>query len=697
VARNQVIVSITGNAKGLQSALGESESALSKFGKFAAGIGAAAAIGLAAIGVKAVNSASELEQAMGGMQSVFKESSGQMEKWADAAANSVGLAKSEYATLATVLGSQLKNMGVSTDALSGQTDSLVGLGADLAAQFGGSTSDAVSALSSLLRGERDPIERYGVSINEAAVKAKMAEMGLEGLSGEAEKNAKLQATLALLTEQTADAQGAFARESDTLAGSQQRLNANLENLWATLGTALLPIVADATQAFTGFITEVSKSDEFQGLLVMLQKVGAAIPVVIDNIVKGTTAVIDWIAANKDWLTALGIVAGVIATVITAVNLFKAVQLGLIAATYGVQGAMLVTGTAAKVYAALMNAQAIATNIAAGAQRAFYVVMALNPIGLIITAIVALVAGLIWFFTQTELGQTIIREFWNFLQEAWTNIVQFVTEALTNIGTFFVDTWENISSFFEDVWKGITDFLEGALKFVVDLFLNWTVYGLIIKNWENILNFFRAIPGWISSIFNAAIKWLTQAGVNIVTGLYNGVTNFWNTVVGFFTGLPGAIGGFFAGAWNWLVSAGSNIIQGLLNGLRNAAGAVGNFLVNMIKNAVGGVLSFLGIHSPSRLFASIGKNTVLGLVKGLDQNAFRVDKSMDALSASVATGFNAELATPDMAFASGSGSYSGVTQVAPVYNVHVNTLNANAETGRVIVEAIKDFENVGGRQ
>src|SRR6218665_4176599 len=99
------------------------------------------------------------------MSSVFGDSAGQMEKWATTAAASVGLAKSEYASLSTVLGAQLKNMGVATDQLASQRDKLVGLGADLAAQFGGSTSAGVSALSSPLRGATNPIHPSPFSLN----------------------------------------------------------------------------------------------------------------------------------------------------------------------------------------------------------------------------------------------------------------------------------------------------------------------------------------------------------------------------------------------------------------------------------------------------------------------------------------------------------------------------------------------------
>ena len=231
------------------------------FVKAGAVMAGALAVGLAAAGAKeivssvtgyladAIESASDLEQSIGGVDAVFKDNADTIHGWAKTAADSVGLARSEYNELATVLGAQLKNMGVPMEDVAQQTGDLIGLGADLAAQFGGSTSDAVSALSSLLRGERDPIERYGVSINEARIKAKMAEMGLEGLEGSAYDAGKAQATLALLTEQTADAQGAFARESGTLAGQQQRLKAEMENVKTEIGTALLPVVTDLLGVF----------------------------------------------------------------------------------------------------------------------------------------------------------------------------------------------------------------------------------------------------------------------------------------------------------------------------------------------------------------------------------------------------------------------------------------------------------------
>lgn len=188
----------------------------------------------------AVTAASDLEQSVGGVGAVFGENRGQIDAWAAGAAKALGLSQNSYNEFATVVGSQLRNMGVPMDEVNGKTNDLITMGADLAATFGGPTSEAVSALSALMRGEADPIERYGVSIKDADIQARLAAMGLKGLEGEAGKAARTQAILALLTEQTAAAQGSFARESATFAGTQQRLTASWENLTAIIGGAFLP-------------------------------------------------------------------------------------------------------------------------------------------------------------------------------------------------------------------------------------------------------------------------------------------------------------------------------------------------------------------------------------------------------------------------------------------------------------------------
>lgn len=214
---------------------------------------AAVAAGFAAVAggiMKAAQSASALEQAAGGVEAVFKSGAGQVKRWADQAATSIGLSKSQYMDLATLIGSQLKNAGVSMDQLGGSTNQLIQQGADLAAMFGGTTAQAVESISAALKGERDPIEKYGITLTEAAVQAEIMALGLDTSTAAALQNAKAMATMSLITKQGADAWGAAAREADTFAAQQQVLRAVFENTMADLGSIFLPMLADLAKAFT---------------------------------------------------------------------------------------------------------------------------------------------------------------------------------------------------------------------------------------------------------------------------------------------------------------------------------------------------------------------------------------------------------------------------------------------------------------
>ena len=241
--------SMGGKAKSGISGIGSALGGALKLGLLGAAAGAGLAIGGAL--KDGIKGASDLEQSVGGVQAVFKNFSGQIENASKSAATNLGLTRNSYNELATTLGAGLKNKGIQDFA--GQTQKLIGLGADMAAQFGGSTQEAVEAISSLMRGETDPIERYGVAINETAINAELAARGQDKLKGAALEQAKAQARVDLLFRQTADAQGAFGRESDTLAGKQQRAAAQWEDLKTKIGGAFLPVISDAM----GFISSTA--------------------------------------------------------------------------------------------------------------------------------------------------------------------------------------------------------------------------------------------------------------------------------------------------------------------------------------------------------------------------------------------------------------------------------------------------------
>lgn len=276
-----------------QAAAGFAE-AEDKVGKFTGGLDKASVVaggalaGIVGIGKAAFDAASELQQAGGAVQSVFGPAAEAVNKQAAAAAQTVGLASSSYSNLAALLGSQLKGMGFAADELAPKSDELIKLGADLAATYGGTTADAVSALSSVLKGETDPIERYGVSLKQSDVNAKLAAMGASELEGQALKTATAQAALGLIADQTGSAVGAFGREADTAAGQTQRAQAEVENAKAALGEALLPIVAEAA----------TKLSELAGIFATNKDGTAALVVVIASLAAGILLVRGAVAAYQ---------------------------------------------------------------------------------------------------------------------------------------------------------------------------------------------------------------------------------------------------------------------------------------------------------------------------------------------------------------------------------------------------------------
>lgn len=219
-------------------------------GKFRSMIGplmaAAGAIGVGSFISGTVTAAADLEQSVGAINAIFQDSAGQMLDWSENAAMSVGLAQNEYNELGTIIGAQLANAGVAMDELAPKTDELITLGADLASMFGGTTSDAVGAISAALRGERDTIERYGITLTDAAVRAKAAELGFSAVGGALSAEANQAATVALLMEQAGAAHGNFAREGGTVAQNLQILGALWSDAKARIGTAFLPAVSAAT-------------------------------------------------------------------------------------------------------------------------------------------------------------------------------------------------------------------------------------------------------------------------------------------------------------------------------------------------------------------------------------------------------------------------------------------------------------------
>ena len=264
--KREVRVAVVGDAAQLQRELLKAEGQLSGFGNNAKKSGDIlrnALFGGAVLygAKKLVDAAGELQQSVGGTAAVFEDASGAVNEFTKNSADLVGMSENASRTITSRLGASLKGFGMSTEEAASQAINLTKTGADLAATLGGKTDDAVNALGSALRGEYDPLERFGIALKASEVNAKAVSMGLASSESDVTAYAKGQATLALITERSAFAQGQFAREADTAQGQAQRAQAKTEDAAASLGESLLPVytkiqetigfVADAFSALPG--------------------------------------------------------------------------------------------------------------------------------------------------------------------------------------------------------------------------------------------------------------------------------------------------------------------------------------------------------------------------------------------------------------------------------------------------------------
>lgn len=224
--------------------LGKQFDAYAKKATRAVGLVAVAAASAAAkIGKDSVMAASDVAQQFGALDAVFGKNAQQLKDFSESMVQ-YGLSTADAARYAALLGTQLKGLGMEeTDAIA-RTKELEILAADLAATYGGTTADAVQALSSTFKGEYNPIERYGVAIRKSDITARLAQQGLKGLTGETLKAAEAQAAYELIISKTTAAQGQSGREFNTLAAQLQRLRASYANITASLGEALLPVVQE---------------------------------------------------------------------------------------------------------------------------------------------------------------------------------------------------------------------------------------------------------------------------------------------------------------------------------------------------------------------------------------------------------------------------------------------------------------------
>lgn len=250
------------NGKGLNSAIkeiGQAEGALGKLsaaGKvLGATLAAAGASFVAFQGARfigdSIKAAADLGESLSKTRVIFGESSRDIERFSETAALALGQTRQQALDAASTFAVFGKAANLTGPELVSFSTRLTSLASDLSSFYNTNPQDAITALGAALRGENEPIRRYGVMINEAALQQKALELGLIKTLGPLTQQQKTLAAYELIFEQTKDAQGDFTRTQDGLANSTRTLQAAFENAKAAIGEGFVIAIEGASEAAGG--------------------------------------------------------------------------------------------------------------------------------------------------------------------------------------------------------------------------------------------------------------------------------------------------------------------------------------------------------------------------------------------------------------------------------------------------------------
>lgn len=406
--------------------------------------------------------------------------------------------------------------------------------------------------------------------------------------------------------------GAMENQSKTFSGMMSTLEDNLSMLAGALAKPIFDKMKDGLQGLMPkleeFTTLVGKEGIGNAISTMFPQLKPLVDFFtnLSNVL--TTVVIPallnfggWIASNIGTISFLATTIGgavlafkgfmIVKGIISA---FQEAQLAIALFSMNAEGATIAQGafngmlTLGETVVALLTGK---VTLATLAQEAWNAVMEMNPIGLLVMAIGALVAAFIYFWNTSE-------SFRNFWIGLWDAVKNACITAWNSICTFFTDTIPNafnsIINFFKSDWKEILLFIinpfagafmlaykhcDGFRNFINNLVNNIKMFFvngfnnmktsvinfatnalLTIQTWgTNVWNFFVVtIPLWITNIFNwfnelpnkigfalgFVVTKIIMWGVGIWNYLVTNVPIWINNVGTWFSELPGKI-------WTWL--------------------------------------------------------------------------------------------------------------------------------------------------
>lgn len=331
--------------------------------------------------------ASDLQEVQNVVDTTFGDSAQSIYDFANTASEQFGLTKLEAEQYSGSLGAALKASGLGDHAAEMST-TLAGLSGDLASFYNLSADEAYEKVfAGVISGETEPLKSLGVVMSETNLNAYAMSQGITTAYSSMTSAEKAQLRYNYLLSVTSDAQGDFSKTSDSYANQQKILEMNMDNVSATLGEKLLPVLNDVMKSFNDWI----QSDQGQQFL-------NGLSTAISGVANGIASVISFIQTHQ------ALVLAILGAVTLAVTAFTIAQLVANAAIFPVM--LIIMG--------------------------------------IIAAIALLAIGIVELIKHFDWVKQTASDCWNAIQSAFATAADwFKNKVVTPIGNFFSNLWSGI--------------------------------------------------------------------------------------------------------------------------------------------------------------------------------------------------------------------------------------------------------------
>lgn len=263
--------------------------------------------------------ASDLTEVQNVVDVTFGGSSGTINNWAKQAATSFGMSELAAKEYTGTLGAMLKSQGITSDSVVQLSTDLVGLAGDMASFYNLDIETAFSKIRSGMSGEIEPLKQLGINMSVANMEAYALAEGIEKPWKKMSQQEQTMLRYNYLLDQTADAQGDFARTSDSYANQQRIMELTMQNLSAELGEKLLPVALEFTQMISASAPNIMNH---------IVDIGSAAATVATYLIEHKEAVISLITAYGSFKGAIAVGSAVTA----AINAYKTLTTATQAAT-----------------------------------------------------------------------------------------------------------------------------------------------------------------------------------------------------------------------------------------------------------------------------------------------------------------------------------------------------------------------------